>query len=314
MLKKFQRNQQGFTFAEVVIATGIISVVLLMFGLMLISSANLQKSIFATQNADRVLSQETEQINSMRWDNLMVTPNPYDICDLDGQRFSNQSVAPGPTLFNRDGIDISIVRDVTWKDSGTKVECTLESKNKIEPKIITLTASWLERGETKSKTLQIVRSKWAEAPLETISIPAAGDVTLLYQDPLNNPGNWCVSYNSAGALVSGGTATSNSSSTLNLNFTTNNAICGIELQGLNVGEIYTVVAEVSVAENSSAITLSSNTSLLGTGIARPGGGVTRLTHSFVATGSSEIVGLIIPSHIDYLAETRAIITEFKVLN
>jgi prepilin-type N-terminal cleavage/methylation domain-containing protein len=314
MLKQKFKEQKGFTFAEVIIATGIIGVVLLMFGLMLISSANLQKSIFATQNVDRVLAQESEQTNSMRWDNIMMTPEIYSVCDIDGVRFSNQSINPGPTLFVRDGTEISITRNVIWKNSGTPVECTLTNKNKIEPKIITITAKWLENGEEKTKTLEIVRSKWAEAPSETISIPTDNNLALFYQDPLNNPSVWCTSYNGPSGTISGGTATSNTSSALNLSFSSNNAICGIELQGLSVGEIYTVVAEVSVPENSSAVTLTTNNSSSSTGLALPNRGITRLSHSFVATSSSEIVGIKIPTHIDYLAGSLIVLTEFKILN
>jgi prepilin-type N-terminal cleavage/methylation domain-containing protein len=314
MLKEKFREQKGFTFAEVIVATGIIGVVLLMFGLMLISSANLQKSIFSTQNVDRVLAQESEQINSMRWDNIMLTPATYAVCDIDGERFSNQSVNPGPTIFVRDGTEVSITRNVTWKNSETPVECTLTNKNKIEPKIITIVATWLENGEEKTKTLEIVRSKWAEAPSETISIPSGNNLALFYQDPLNNPSIWCQSYNGPNGLISGGTATPNTSSALNLIFSSNDAICGIELQGLSIGEIYTVVAEFSVPENSSAVTLTTNNSLQGTGLALANRGVTRLSHSFVATNSSEIVGLKIPGHIDYLAGSTVILTEFKILN
>lgn len=314
MLNKKFKEQKGFTFAEVIVATGIIGVVLLMFGLMLISSANLQKSIFATQNVDRLLAQESEQINSMRWDNIMLTPATYSICDIDGKRFSNQSVSAGPTIFNRDGTEVSITRNVIWKNSETPVECTLTNKNKIEPKIITIVATWLENGEEKTKTLEIIRSKWAEAPSETISIPGGNSLELFYQDPLNNPSLWCTSYNGPNGAISGGTATSNTASALNIIFSSNDAICGIELQGLTVGEIYTVVAEFSVPENSSAVTLTTNNSSEATGLVLPNRGVNRLSHSFVATNSSEIVGLEIPSHIDYLAGSTAVLTEFKILN
>lgn len=313
-IKDKRKNEQGFTFAEVVIATGIISVVLLMFGLMLISSANLQKSIFATQNVDRILAQESEQLNAMRWDNIMLTPIPYAICNIDGTRFSNQSVNPGPTLVTRDGTSVSLTRNVVWKDSQIPVECSETSKNKIEPKVITITATWNDNGEEKTKTLEMVRSKWAEAPLETISIPSANNLSLFYQDSLSSPGTWCIPYAQDGNTVSAGAATSNTTSALNIGFSVNDVICGIELQGLTVGEVYTIVAEVNVAENSSGVTLTTNNSTSGTGIALAGKGTTRLSHSFVATSSSEIAGLMIPEHIDYLAGTTLILTEFKVIN
>jgi prepilin-type N-terminal cleavage/methylation domain-containing protein len=92
MLKnKFKINpteERGFTFIEVIVATGIMAIVILMFGTMLISSADLQKRIFVTQSIDRALAYESEQVNSIRWDNLMLKPEPFTICDIDGKRIS----------------------------------------------------------------------------------------------------------------------------------------------------------------------------------------------------------------------------------
>jgi hypothetical protein len=315
MLKnKLKSNQKGFTFAEVVISTGIITVILLTFGIMLITSANLQKSLFATQNVDRILSYEAEQINSMRWDNIMLRPEVFSICNLDGVRFSTQSVDPGPSLVSQDGLTVSITRNVVWQTSESQVACTELNKNKVEPKIIEITATWEESGEEKSKTLTLLRSKWAEAPLESLTVPSGDNLSVFYQDPLNAPSSWCGSYNKDGSSVSGGSANSITSNTLNLSFTSNDAICGIVLQGLTVGEIYTVVAEVVVSQDSSSVTLTSSNSANGTGLAISGQGAYRLTHSFVAGGSSEVVGIIIPAHIDYLSNTSVILTEFTIYN
>ena len=314
MLNKFKNNQKGFTFAEVVISTGIISVILLIFGLMLITSANLQKSLFATQNVDRILAYEAEQINSMRWDNIMLKPEVFSICNIDGVRFSTQSVDPGPSLVEQDGTAVTITRDVVWQTSGSQVACTSTDKNKVEPKVIEITATWEELGEEKSKTLTLLRSKWAEAPLESLTIPSGNNLDIFYQDPLTSPSNWCGSYTKDGSTISGGNASSITSNTLNLSFSSNNAICGVVLQGLTVGEIYTVVSEVAVAQDSSSITLTTSNSANGTGLAISGKGAYRLTHSFVASSSSEVVGVMIPAHIDYLANTSVTLTEFIVYN
>lgn len=311
---KLKNNQKGFTFAEVVISTGIISVILLVFGLMLITSANLQKSLFATQNADRMLSYEVEQINSMRWDNIMLKPEVFSICDLDGVRFSTQSVDPGPSIVSQDGLTVSITRDVVWQTSESQVLCTETDKNRVEPKIIRITATWEESGEEKSKTLTLLRSKWAEAPLESLTVPSGDNLEIFYQDPLNSASSWCGSYTKGGVTIPGGTATSITSNTLNLSFNSNDSICGVVLQGLTVGEIYTIVSEVIVSQDSSAVTLTSSNSANGTGLAISGQGVYRLTHSFVAGSSSEVVGVMIPAHIDYLSNTSVTLTEFIVYN
>jgi hypothetical protein len=314
MLKKLKNDQKGFTFAEVVISTGIISVILLIFGLMLITSANLQKSLFITQNVDRILSYEAEQVNSTKWDNIMLKPEVFSICNLDGVRFSTQSIDPGPSLVEQDGLTVSITRNVVWQTSESQVLCNDTDKNKVEPKRIEITATWEDLGEEKSKTLILLRSKWAEAPLESLTVPSGDNLSIFYQDPLSSPANWCNSYDKDGTAISGGNASSITSNTLNLSFDSNDAICGVVLQGLTVGEIYTVVSEIVVSQDSSSVTLTSNNSTNGTGLAISGKGAYRLTHSFVASSSSEVVGVMIPSHIDYLSNTSVTLTEFIVYN
>lgn len=312
MLAKIKK-QEGFTFAEVVVSVGIIAVVMLMFGLMLLSSANLQKEIVTTQNIDRLLAFETEQINSIRWDNLMDKPNPYSICDLDGTRFSTQSVDPGPTLVELDGTEASITRETTWYSSGVPVECQSATKNLFDAKIVTITATWFLDGEAKTKSVEVVRSRWAETPADReIQDSNVSPISLIYSDPLSNPASWGNTYVYEGASVTPCSAASHTGSSLALAFGDTNAICGVEVQGLEVGYLYTVVAEITVSVDSSPITMSAGDATEVTGLATAGGGTSVLTHTFYADGSAELVGFKIPDSASYFASTLAILSDFKV--
>lgn len=313
MLNKIKKDQSGFTFAEVVVSVGIISVVMLMFGLMLLSSANLQKQIITTQNVDRILAFETEQINSIRWDNLMNKPDPYEICDLDGVRFSTQSVVPGPNLVSLDGTEVSITREATWYSSGLPVECTSTNKNLFDAKVISITAQWIEEGETKTKVVEVVRSRWAEKPLDSLSSPnASNQISLVYSDPLNAPSVWGTAYNYNGTQTDPCSASANTAASVALAFSDTNAICGIEIQGLEVGKLYTVTAEITVASNSSALTLTAGDATDTTGIATSTSGTTMLSHTFYADSSATLVGFKIPESQNYVAGTLAIVSDFKV--
>ena len=313
MLNRIKKNESGFTFAEVVVSIGIISVIMLMFGLMLLSSANLQKQIITTQNIDSLLAFETEQVNSIRWDNIMNKPTPYAVCDIDGVRFSTQSIDQGPNIVSLDGTKASITRTATWYSSGLPVECTATNKNLFDAKLVTITASWLEDGETKTKTVTVLRSRWAEAPLDAVAAPEQGSgISLTYADSLGNPSLWGAAYNYLGTEVDPCQATTNNATSLNLTFTNSNAICGIEVQGLEIGKLYTIAAEITVAANSSALTLSNGDGANFTGIATPTSGTTILTHTFYADSTATRVGFKIPESQDYVTGTSALVSNFKV--
>lgn len=305
------RRDEGFTFVEVVVATGIMTLVILMFSTVLITSANLQKQIFITQSVDRALAYESEQINSIRWDNLMLKPEFFAICNIDGKRISTQSIEPGPTLVSYDNIELSITREIVWANSNATVDCTPLNKNRVEPKKISITASWLDDGETKTKTLDIVRSKWAEAPIENFGAPDNG-VALFYEDTLAQTSLWCQEYSYNGLPTDPGNASLFLSDALEISIANTNAICGVNLQGLTAGTIYTVVAEITLAADSTPLTLTSEGDALGSGIASKANQVVRLSYNFIADGGSKLVGLKKPNNAIWMTGSKAIVTEFKV--
>jgi hypothetical protein len=307
---KFQK-EEGFTFVEVVVATGIMTIVILMFGTMLITSANLQKQVFITQSVDRALAYESEQINSIRWDNLMTKPEVFSICDIDGKRISTQSIDSGPTLITYDNTEISITREVVWAESNTIVDCTPANKNRIEPKKISITASWLDGESTKTKSLDIIRSKWAEAPIENLNAPGSG-LVLFYEDTLSSPALWCNEYSYEGVPTNPGNVSSFLSDALEISINDTNSICGIEVEGLAPGRIYTVVAELALAADSTPLTLTAEGDALGAGIVSEANEVSRLSYNFVASGENKLIGFKKPSSAPWLVGSKAILTEFKI--
>jgi prepilin-type N-terminal cleavage/methylation domain-containing protein len=315
MLKnKFKINpteERGFTFIEVIVATGIMAIVILMFGTMLISSADLQKRIFVTQSVDRALAYESEQVNSIRWDNLMLKPEPFAICDIDSKRISTQSIDPGPNLIVYDNLEISITREITWANSNAVVDCSPANKNRIEPKRISITASWLDGNEVNTKVLDIIRSKWAEAPIENINAPDSG-VALFYEDTLSQANTWCQSYIYEGVITNPGEASLLPSGNLDIAIVDTNAICGREIVGLEPGRIYTVVAEVTLMTDSTPLTLTSEGDLLGAGIVSESNQTARLSYNFISDSETRLVGLKKPTNAEFLPNSRAVLSEFKI--
>lgn len=308
-----RRREEGFTFAEVVVSVGVISLIMLMFGLMLLSSANLQKQIITTQNIDRLLAFETEQINYTKWDNLMNKPDPYAVCDLDGVRFSTQSVDMGPNLVVLDGTEASVTRDVSWYSSGLPVECTTANKNLFDAKLITLTAQWLEDGEEKEKTVEVLRSRWAESPVDSLQSPQIADnIQLSYLDQLDTPTAWGNSYEYGGEINSPCLASANTSNSLMLTINDSIGICGVNAINLEVGALYTVAAELTVLADSSSVTLSHGEGNHSTGLATAGIGTVMLTHTFYASQEATLVGFKVPANETYLVGSQVIVSDFKI--
>jgi competence protein ComGC len=313
MLKRARKEESGFTFAEVVVSVGVISLIMLMFGLMLLSSANLQKQIITTQNIDRLLAFETEQINSIKWDNLMNKPEVYAICNLDGIRISTQSVEPGPNLVSLDGTEASITRNVSWYSSGLPVECTDTNKNLFDAKIVTLTAAWLEDGEEKTKTVDVVRSRWAESPVDTSRPPQLADaIQLAYIDQLNTPLSWGQPYVYSGENSSPCLASSNTANSITVSINDSLGLCGINAINLEVGALYTVAVEITVLPDSSSLTLSHGDGIETTGLATADSGTAILTHTFYASQEEILVGIKVPSAETYLEGSQAIISDFRI--
>lgn len=310
-----QKREEGFTLVEVVLSMGIIAITLTLFALMLTNSANLQSDLNEQRIAERILYGESEEIASMRWDNIMPSPaaGSFATCQLDGDTYSTQAVNAGPETITVDNLEVSITRTIEWYISGASVECTAANKFRAEPKKITINATWDGRTGTKTKSLVIIRSRWAEAPLSSENRGRIGERTsIVYAEDFSSSASWCNPYlDDSGATINPGAAAL-ANGGITLTFGSNSeGICGIEITGLTPGTLYTAVASVSVPSSDTEVTISSYGQLQG-GLALPGGGTTILTTSWVEYGTSRLVGISIPDASENSSGDIAVITQFRV--
>jgi prepilin-type N-terminal cleavage/methylation domain-containing protein len=308
-------QQEGFTLVEVVLSMGIIAITLTLFALMLTSSANLQSDLDEQRTAERILYGEAEEIAAMRWDNIMRNPIPaaYGTCQLDGDTYSTQAVNPGPETITIDNLEVSITRNITWYLSDTPVECTDANKFRAEPKQIVITASWNGRSGPQTKSLTIIRSRWAEAPLSGESRSRNGELaTSIYTEDFSNSGIWCSSYtNSEGVLINPGTADLVGGGLRISLGADQEGVCGINLQGLEIGKIYTAVITVSVPADGTAVSIAVEGEGKGP-IANAGGGDVVLTTSWVEKSTSQRIGITVPDIYTSENGDTALITDFRV--
>lgn len=309
------RASEGFTLAEVVLSMGIIAITLTLFALMLTNSASLQSELDEQRIAERIVYGEAEEIAAMRWDNIMPnpTPNVYSTCQLNGDVYSTQAVNPGPETITVDNLEVSVTRSVIWYLSKNDVECTDENKFRAEPKEIIITATW--NGETgpATKTLTLVRSKWAEAPLAGEVRGREGELaTSVYTEQFDNASFWCASYTDAeGTNVNPGTASLlNGGLSIDLG-SSQEGVCGVALTGLTPGTIYTMVATVSVPNGETAVGLAVEELQTGP-LATPGGGDTVLTMSWVEADTEARVGISVPNPFESAADDSAFISDFRI--
>jgi len=312
---KGKSNEQGFTLAEVVLSMGIIAITLTLFALMLTNTANLQSELDEQRIAERIIYGEAEEIAAMRWDNIMPNPvpNTYATCQLDGDIYSTQAVNPGPETITVDNLELSITRSIVWYLSGNNVECTDENKLRAEPKEIIITATWNGQTGPETKTLTIVRSKWAEAPLTGEARGRTGEIaSTVYTEGFSNSGVWCNSYTTdSGENISPGTASLQNGG-LNIELGADQTgICGIVLTGLTPGTIYTAVATVAVPSEQTAVSLSVDGVNNGP-LAIPSAGDRVLTISWVETTSERRIGFTVPEPFTSEIGDGAFISSFRV--
>lgn len=309
------KNSDGFTLVEVVLSMGIIAITLTLFALMLTSSANLQSDLNEQRIAERILYGEAEEVAAMRWDNIMKNPVPqaYQTCQLDGDTVSAQSVNPGPETITIDNLEVSITRDITWYLSEADVECTDANKFRAEPKQIVINATWNGRSGAETKSLTIIRSRWAEAPLSGDKVGQNGElVSSVYLEDFTDSSLWCNSYtNDSGALVNPGNASLAGGGLLIELGAEQEGVCGINLQGLSVGKIYTAVITVSVPAEDTAVGLSVEGKSQGP-IATPGGGSTVLTTTWIESSTERRIGITVPDLYTSENGDTAVITSLQV--
>lgn len=159
----FKKQDKGFTLIEVIVATSIILTLVAAFTIFMTETAETQRTANFSKVADRFLAQEVERTYGITWDNLMMAPaGTYSNCILPNKRVSTQSVNYGPENYTVNGTTVSVTRQVYWLSTGSLVSCTVNSKDLPEIKEVVLTATWLDKGVQKSKSVTVLRSRWAE--------------------------------------------------------------------------------------------------------------------------------------------------------
>lgn len=277
-LRRRAADDRGFTITEMIIATGIIASVAAVFAAFAVSLAATQRSSNLDKIATRVLADQVELVNGMPWDDLMLTPtNGYTDCDLPENRVSKQTVRIGPETVTSDGVEVSITRDVRWYITGTQVKCAGADRDREELKVVSLTATWVDSGETQTSTVQILRSRAGEADPEDRTLPPQR--SLLLDVPTGSPSGWCNGATTVDGNVEVVFAESGPSS------------CGYTVTGLKVGKHYTAVMEVYVPESGTVVSLEAK--YMGTGgQGLPNGTWQTLVYTWYETATSRIVGVV----------------------
>jgi hypothetical protein len=127
-----ENKDDGFSMVEVLIASGIISTVIVAFIVFLINVAITQRTASLDRTATRIMSSELEKIAGAKWDDLMTPPPGGSVspCVLTTKvvngvsgpsRESFQIVQPGPTTITMDALPVSITRSVVWDKTVTQV-------------------------------------------------------------------------------------------------------------------------------------------------------------------------------------------------
>lgn len=159
----FKKEDNGFTLIEVIVSTAIILTLVAAFTIFMTETAETQRTANFQKIADRFLAQEVERTYGITWDNLMMSPaGTYSDCQLGNKRVSTQALNYGPENFTTNGRTVSITKQVKWLNAGTLVSCTANEKDRSEVKKVIVTATWLDKGVQKSKSVTVLRSRWAE--------------------------------------------------------------------------------------------------------------------------------------------------------
>lgn len=285
MLKR-KDTQKGFTLVEIVAAVGILAAVMLGFSTLLGSVGSAQQIIERERVATRALSNEVEKIQAIRWDDLMPRPVVYSSCEIDDLRTGYPAVVTEPEVLSVGRVNVTVTREIRWYLSDTPVSCSEADKNKAEPKVVLITATWDNgRGKTMSLETQVVRSRWSEGPT---NLDIGTKPSLEREISMASATNWCPIYNEGGASLSGGSATS-TGTTVQISFAKNNAVCGVNVTGLISGNTYTAVMEVFVPQGSQPVELGIQDGTRG-GVAPADGNWYTLTATWTQSGTSNIIG------------------------
>jgi hypothetical protein len=294
MLTRPHKDESGFTLIEMVIASGIIVAVIAVFAMFLASAAGIEQTMNLQRISSRVLGDQVEALNGISFDNLVMASTSGTTTDCmyrDGIRRSTRAVKAGPEKHTVDGLTVAITRTVTWQSSGVIVGTVTDGTNgtfcdeKSEPKKVTLTASWLDGGYTRTASVSTIRSKWAEALPGTPSSHAAGGLIEAGAPHVDSAAGWC--YTTDGQ--NGSTALSENGVLLATLEGSGDAFCGYNMTGLTPGMSYTAVMDVSVPLTGVPVDLQ--VAGVGRGSQAPADNTWHtLTYTWTETGTSRIVG------------------------
>jgi prepilin-type N-terminal cleavage/methylation domain-containing protein len=301
-------NQKGFTLVEVVAAVGILASVMIGFSTLLGSVGAAQQIIERERVATRALSNEVEKVQSIKWDDLMPRVEGSTSCSLDNIRTSYPAITPGPEVLSEDRVNVTVTRTLKWHLSDTLITCDDTSKDRAEPKSVSITVTWDNgRGKTMTLDTKVVRSRWSEGPTNY----GVGTRTTLAQEvSMASAADWCQSYTDGSVSASGGAATS-TGTTIVTKFGKQNAICGISLTGLTQGKVYTAVMKVYVPVESQPVELAVQGGHRG-GVAPADGEWYTLTTTWTHTGSAVVVGPKIQTGVTNPGFSEAVIQSLKI--
>jgi hypothetical protein len=174
---KNRTGDGGFTMIEMILSAGIILATVGAFAVFITATSSIQTEAAIARNAERVLAAQVEDTYAIPWDNLMMS-NPQGVCALGPNVLVLTAIRSGGTgaeeAYVQDNVRVSITRTVHWMSDFNPqnpqspfglVQCTDADRYRADLKAVTVTAKWNARGEARTKSVTVLRSRLTEAPV-----------------------------------------------------------------------------------------------------------------------------------------------------
>lgn len=310
MLKTKKPSQQrGFTLVEVVAAIGILAAVMIGFSTLLGSVGASQQILERERVATRALTNEVEKIQATRWDDLMPRTTPYAPCEIEDLRTANPTIFTTPEVVSTGRVAVTITRTVKWHLSDSLVACDDESKNRAEPKVVEITATWDNgKGKTMTASTKVIRSRWTEGPTNT---KIGTRASLAKEVSMSSSAGWCPSYSENGSTATSAGSATSTGTTMGVRFNRNSGICGPNVTGLTPGSVYTAVLDVYVPVGSQPVELGVQGGIRG-GVVPADGQWYKVTATWTQSGTSVVVGPKIQTGVTNPGFSEAIVNSLKI--
>jgi len=161
-------GSEGFSLPEVLIALALVTVALTGFAVLLAAIAGNHRVTTETLEAEALLSDEVSYVQSLRYDDIiMTTGSVVDTCNITNTTTAAVVAVPSVNSNSepvaRGGLWYSVDRTVTWySDPSATVTCdggSVEARDDI--KVVTVTVSWQDRGgNARSRTAYVYASPY----------------------------------------------------------------------------------------------------------------------------------------------------------